>query len=259
MNNRERILEQIESNLYSFYDFLGNEGEIPNYFSSDYSWINAGIEKWPGMIYRINAKIENVNLCIQNLVKQISNQGAPKVMIHNPDAFSETFTGELSSFSFKPFMLWEGMALKLISYKQNYKFKNQLNIEKITNPGNQLNDWIEIVNNELLKSNNAEANLFTKFLWRNEIDMFIGYFNNVPVSTILVYYNNNIAGLYMITTDLKHRAKGFAKQITITGIESAIEKNMEYCILHATKRGEKLYRKLDFNKYCRLVLSYKID
>ena len=88
--------------------------------------------------------------------------------------------------------------------------------------------------------------------------LFLAYWNGKPVSTSLVFTNQNSAGLYYISTLPEYRNKGCGRAITLASMLYAKKCGFKGIALQATPSGEKVYVKAGFKEYCKAEI-YKLQ
>lgn len=103
--------------------------------------------------------------------------------------------------------------------------------------------------------------LFKKIvIKKSEHKLFIGYLNNIPVSTSIAFYNSGLAGIYRIATLPEFRRKGLGRLMTIDLIVRAIDNEYSQSVLHASELGKPIYEKIGFEEiYKRKVMVKQSD
>ena len=66
---------------------------------------------------------------------------------------------------------------------------------------------------------------------------------------IIFFDSNKNAGLHMIGTTPNGRGKGIGTKMTAKLLLEAKANNSENCVLHASKMGENIYKKIGFNSF----------
>lgn len=99
----------------------------------------------------------------------------------------------------------------------------------------------------------ADAAYFTAQLLAvgpQEIKLYIGYYQNQPITCCMaVYYNNNIVHLDCIGTLPQYRRKGLGAMITYKALIDAQSRNYTQAILLASDMGKPMYEKIGFKQY----------
>ena len=88
------------------------------------------------------------------------------------------------------------------------------------------------------------------FEHKNEGDQtaFIGYYKGKLVAISLVCFKQGVAGIYFVGTIKEARGKGIGTAITYAAVKEAQERGYEIVILHASKMGYNVYKKMGFNE-----------
>ena len=79
-----------------------------------------------------------------------------------------------------------------------------------------------------------------------KVDAFIGYVNNTPASTALLFKEADIAGIYWVATATQFRQMGLAEALTAATIEAARQEHYATVILQASKMGYPVYKRMGF-------------
>jgi ribosomal protein S18 acetylase RimI-like enzyme len=87
--------------------------------------------------------------------------------------------------------------------------------------------------------------------------LFLGYIDEKPVATSLLFTNNDTAGIYYVSTLPTHRNQGCGLRITQAAMQVAKNKGFNDISLQATPLGARVYRRAGF-KECCLAEIYKI-
>jgi len=82
---------------------------------------------------------------------------------------------------------------------------------------------------------------------------YIGYLGDTPVSTSSILYSDGVAGLYNVATLQEARGKGAGGMISYVPFMDARERGYRFGILHSTRMGYKVYKRLGFEEICKLV------
>ena len=86
-----------------------------------------------------------------------------------------------------------------------------------------------------------------------DLQHYIGYLGEVPVATSAVLYGEGVAGLYNVATLPEARGKGVGALISYTPFVEAGDRGYEIGILHSTRMGYPVYKRLGFEDVCKLI------
>lgn len=81
------------------------------------------------------------------------------------------------------------------------------------------------------------------------IDSYIGYIEDTPVSTGTIFYSNGVAGIYNVATLPDFQGKGIGVEMMTTMLLKAKLDDIKTTLLHATPAGIRLYEKLGFQTF----------
>ncbi|MCR4623153.1 MAG: GNAT family N-acetyltransferase [Alphaproteobacteria bacterium] len=182
-----------------------------------------------------------------------------------------------NSFHNLPFAWWVGFGNDCAKYKQKlekFGVKNPeiesgmyADIEKISRISDckilhisqvtdliSLRDFIEVYKQIIPTDENSVEKFYLSsapFICEKQslLKLFVGYVNHRPVATGALFLQENIAGVWDITTLSDFRNLGIATNMTYHMLSYA--HNLYNCkigVLTATKSGEKVYRKIGFRK-----------
>jgi ribosomal protein S18 acetylase RimI-like enzyme len=88
----------------------------------------------------------------------------------------------------------------------------------------------------------------------NLFDLYLAYYNNIPVSTILISFVNNIAGIYWLGVLPQYRNKAIASYLTSFSINEIAKKNFKTVISQNLTSSKSLFKKIGFNACGNLPL-----
>lgn len=87
---------------------------------------------------------------------------------------------------------------------------------------------------------------------------YVGYFNEKAVTTGVLVFHANVAGIYFIVTLPEERNRGYATEMMHFLLDRAKKENQAIAILQATEKGKNLYEKIGF-KYCCLFEGFALE
>lgn len=79
-------------------------------------------------------------------------------------------------------------------------------------------------------------------------ELYVGYMDNKPVSTSMLFNGAGVAGIYAIGTLPEARQKGFGAAITLKSLLDARELGYHYSVLFSTHLGYPVYKRLGFRE-----------
>jgi predicted acetyltransferase len=90
---------------------------------------------------------------------------------------------------------------------------------------------------------------------QKNVAMNLGFVDEVPAATSLVIYSNEkkVAAVEQISTLQEHRGRGLGTAITMASLQQMYAHGVETAVLHATKAGERIYKKIGFKAYFGII------
>jgi ribosomal protein S18 acetylase RimI-like enzyme len=81
--------------------------------------------------------------------------------------------------------------------------------------------------------------------------LFIARFDGVPVASALLFFYQDTAGIYFVSTLPGYRRKGIGLALTLATMHAAKQSGFKYCILQSSESGLHVYEQAGFKEYCR--------
>jgi GNAT superfamily N-acetyltransferase len=251
------IVSAIESNLHHFYEFAAARADLELVKEKDYSWVRNRNSAWPNWIFRLNREMLDQDEFIKSLTNRIKNKEIPPFLVTLEPDNPEQFYALAAKYGMKQINRWTGMAIAKEDYKLLPDKDSYNNISEVSN-AEIINDWIDVVNNSLFNSTTLENKIVEELYQKGPLKLYLGYDNNIPVSTAMSFEDSSVAGLYMIATMENHRGKGWGARLTRFAMEKCFQNNVRLIILHASAMGEPLYRKIGFKEYCKFGILWMV-
>ena len=85
----------------------------------------------------------------------------------------------------------------------------------------------------------------------NDIKFYLGYYGEIPVTTVLTINHEGIVGIYGVETLSAYRRKGIGYATSKHALLCAKEAGAQKAILLATDKGKSLYKKIGFQEYAQ--------
>jgi len=258
------ILKEIISESINYYieknldDFYTKSSEHSNYISridENVSWVLAKKADWPDCIFKANFENLNIKNEIFKVKKLIQEGKAPNGWTVGPLTKPKNLGIFLEKCGFSNVYQQVGMAVELKEVADNKTNNIDLIVEKVENEVS-LSQWSDVVS----KVFNLRVDYdLLKFLYLQEdFHFYLGNFKGNYVSTLMLYLSSGVAGLHAVSTLPEYRGKGFGLSISRKVLINALHRGYFIGVLQASALGEKIYKKLGFQKYCQII-SYALD
>ncbi len=252
--NQKVINSYIEKNLDDFYTKCTEHSNFSSHIDDKISWILAKNSEWPDCIFRANFEHLKIGNEIKNIKYLIKKGKAPNGWTVGPLTKPQNLGELLLKNSFSNFYQQAGMALNLKELEQKHFYEDDLLIDVISTE-EPLKRWGTIVSSVFKIKIDFELLRF--LLGKKEAIFYIGYLKEKAVSTLLLYLSSGVAGLHAVSTLPEFRNKGYGLKISRRALMDASNMNYSVGVLQASSLGEKIYRKLGFNKFCD-IMSYEL-
>ncbi|MFX0002967.1 MAG: GNAT family N-acetyltransferase [Candidatus Hodarchaeota archaeon] len=248
--NPESISCYIEKNLDDFYI---KSSEHPNFYSSGnekVSWILAQNADWPDGVFRVNFEHHNIKSEIRKIKDLIKNGITPNAWTVGPLSKPKNLGLKLEKYGFSNVYHQAGMAVELKELKIKPIEEDKLIVQKIQDK-HSLYQWADVVS-DVFKLR-VDFDHLNFLLLEKEAQFYVGYSEKNPVSALLLYLSSGVAGLHAVSTILEYRNRGFGLAISRAALIDAFNMGFYVGVLQASSLGERVYRKLGFQKYCDII------
>lgn len=127
-------------------------------------------------------------------------------------------------------------------------FENQ---HSILNMNDNLNDWIKPLSNAF-ESNFEQTSLYKQTrhkALKNKTNFyhFTLYDDSIPIASLTLSINNNIARIDNVGTHPEYQSQGYAKSLIYFTLNEAKQLNVTHCFLDALPESAPLYERIGFN------------
>jgi hypothetical protein len=121
---------------------------------------------------------------------------------------------KLNELGFKKYGTYTGIALELENYNLK-KIDNKLVIRKVSTKA-EYESFVSIVSNAFsfdFSTTNDFYHLQNFYENPNTVEHYIGYHENIPVTVMTLFINENVVGIYNAATVIKYRKTGFYSEL----------------------------------------------
>lgn len=247
----DNIEVEIRNNLYEFYDCVAQICGIYSERQDHWSVIKNIPKVWPRIIYRINTEIVEQKSSVIFSAK-VKSGSYPELLIAEDENIQQ-IDPFLRMLGFCPFSAWKGMTLTNKFGIVSPQLPEAVKILRCES-SDDIDQWIQIVSSELIAPVQFDKFLLESLIVHSGVDVYMLKYNEIGVSTMLVFNSATSTGLYFIATKKTAQRQGFAKLLIQHVLSQNAQKSKLPVILHATKTGEVLYSKLGFLPFNQFFL-----
>lgn len=248
---------KISENLYALYRATSGIANINICKIGSHEYVRNLNSAWPNMIFNTNLEKSITNDELQALAEEIKKNDLPKTLLLDERIITNDNLICLKQIGFMPVTQWINMTLPIF-VNPDKGLAKEFEIKVIDSENSfRLSEWVAIVKQVLFPKEKLDADIFKFGIDNNIFKLFIGYYNEIPVATTLLYLGEN-AGIYMVATLQEFRKKGLAKAILNEVHSFASNLGYKNTILHSTNMGVKLYQSLGYEQKGKMILFYSL-
>jgi ribosomal protein S18 acetylase RimI-like enzyme len=233
------------NNLYQFYNEIGNNKEYSHHITKSFNTIESSSYSWPRYIYNLMLEDGSEMSRIQEISNLIKLKLLPPFILH----FSKKNILDLDAVyeenGLRKIDVWPIMTMSF-DEKRDFNFFSENFHVKIVKNIDEMADWYSIVKSVLFDNKQLDKEIFYSLFPNNKFIFLLGYFNGKPVSTAMLFFDQTLAGLYMVATKNEERGKGFGNMITIESIQVAKRVGKSGITLQSSRMAYSLYEKIGF-------------
>ena len=249
-SEQEQLLQQMEDNLYHLYEEIAQQAGETNKFDELVKSVNLPNVSWPRTIFDRPTK----EVDFAQVVSKIQGGTLPPfwIMCRREE---EDIHRQLLANGFRHMAQWPGMVLPLDN-RSYPSIGDEIEIVLLSQK-EELKDWLELVNNNLMKTNPLDDSLFQKCFGDISGLQFYGLkVGGQMVSTGLTYLREGMLGLYMLSTDKRHRRRGYTTLLLQHILAAASQQGQRIAGLQASEDGKWVYPKLGFQTICHFDIYW---
>lgn len=249
--------QKIEGNLYGFYTTVARAANLEYQQEEHYSWVRNQSGLWPNYVFNIDLDMLTSKDFIDQLAGRMKLKEIPSIIVNRQPENIESYYEIAGQNGLREIYGWTGMALEKSAFTSRAKQDTDISVMKVSGP-DQVNYWMDIVNTALFNSKSLSLEMTTVLSSINALELYLGLVSDVPVCTILSFHQDEVTGLYMLSTLPEYRGKGYGTQTIISAIENCFGSGAGTIILHASGMGENIYRRLGFKDYCKFGILWMV-
>jgi ribosomal protein S18 acetylase RimI-like enzyme len=252
----DNLIQLVRANHYNFYKEIAENCSIKSGNHGGYKYLMTEQMEWPNMIYDLQLTNDNTIQALENLATVIQSNKVPEFLIIDSAVKNEHFDKSAKLCGFIPIMRWTAMTFQINKTEKIFKLPDDFSISRVNNLKG-LKEWISIVNKVLFSREGIMAEVFAPLIYSDKFSFLLGIYKGIPVSTMLVYYMDETAGIYMASTLSDYSGKGFMTAILNFVENEASRCGFKYLTLEANKQSYKLYSSFGFNHVGNFDIYWK--
>lgn len=200
---------------------------------------------------RFNA--EETPVRVAQLTEMVRTRQVPASWLTDP-ASPDNLASELANQGWTPTPAWAGMALQLQTSLPELPLPAGLTVTRVTDTETLRVATGIYTSQAPPEYQSAFADIFCDLGCGSHLpwSYYLALLHGEPVACSMLYCGAGAAGLYFIATLPDFRRQGIGTAITRHTIQQAQQLGHSLIILQATELGERIYRPLGFEEYCRI-------
>lgn len=248
----------LESNMVAFWSAYGRGSDHLLHTKTNIVWFYSGLQIpiFNGVIFA-KFDLNETDATIKHLQSLIDKKGAPAIWWLGPSSTPEKLGPYLEQQGLISTGESPGMAIELT---------------RITSTPNTMKDFVvkKVNNMEMLELWAHTAAIGSDFpdeaeeLAKLEVSLsdsqykvqhrYIGFLNDIPVSTSAMVLDSGVAGIYAVATIPNARRIGIGEIMTAVPLQQARQNGYKVGILQSSAMGYSLYLKIGFQDVCKFRL-----
>ena len=246
----------IEANLFEYFQYLGRSASVELYDNPNMTGFITGIpHPFMNGVFRIQLTSGDA---IEEALTHFKSRKVPFMWWMGSAAQSADWGKHLEAHGLVYGEDFSGMAADLLALNEDLASPSGLTIEPVGDK-ETLEQW---VNAALIgfglpdNSENACFDLFAGLGFDMPLRNYVGLMDGKPVAASQLFLAAGVAGIYWVATVPEARRQGIGMALTLAPLREARAMGYRISILHPSKMGLGVYRRLGFEEYCKL--SYGI-
>ena len=237
-------IKNIEDNLFSHFKYLPKMLGFNLKQENGVTIINSGLgTSMFNIVCESNISPQNLDQMIHNIIAEFNGQNFAFWL--GPSSKPDNLGKTLSNYGFSKETDEHAMICNLNNLQAKESIAKKLEFKLVEN-AELMQDFIK-----LLEVYDASARPFYEKMTNpsqfEKEKLFIGYEGKTPVVIALLYFQEDIAGIFSLITKEESRGKGYGTEMMNYIMNFAKQKGMTYASLSASSdSGLRIYQRLGF-------------
>lgn len=251
--NENAMLQLVEQNLAEYQIAMGKA--LKSSFlieSADFTGVITDVPFYMyNGVFKSNLDGDQLERAIERVTTAARDNHVPLVWQTTDNSSPKHLVDRLIERGFTHYETEPGMVLDLTTLGQSMRELRDFHIARVST-AEQLQDWVrvwaydgETKLHEQLAAVHSQFLNYSTSLWT----YYVGYQNNTPVATALLFCGTNAAAVHWVVTIPEARRQGIGALMTTRVLEEAKEIGYSNAVLTASPDGLPIYKRLGFIEY----------
>jgi GNAT superfamily N-acetyltransferase len=252
------LIHAIEANLFALFRHFAQWDKAEGGDDAEMLWSLTDIP-FPlfNSVLRARLAPDRVEATIEAAISRCKSRNVPMLWWTGPTTRPPDLGASLTAHGFTHGGEMPGMAADLWALAEESPAAPQLRIEPVGDV-EALERWCEVAGNgfglppfaaQAMCGLMASIGLDAQAPLRN----YLAFWDGEPVAASSIFFGAGVAGIYNVATLPAARRKGIGAAITAAPLREARQNGYRVAILHSSRMGENVYRKLGFEEHCKLA------
>jgi ribosomal protein S18 acetylase RimI-like enzyme len=243
-----------ENNLVGFYRAVGTLQSVQSEVTDQFSIISSSNGFWPQLVYRFHFE-SNTEENLGKLMEEMAHSNCKMLAICNKEEFGNLNQDKLREASVFPVETWSNMEISEMPAEKDFD-NSGFEFRQLTILSD-FSEFTNLVNTGMMTTLKIADDFFAELAQNPQFEFYGLFAENELVSGLVIFTENDIAGLYFIVTKSTFRGKGLAEILIRKTLKRLIEKGTESVVLQAVNKAVNLYSRIGFTAQKKLVILMK--
>lgn len=251
------LVTAIETNLHDLFQMFRYWSQAELHDEVQLLWTITDIP-FPMFNSGLRARLgsSEVDVALEAIIARYRSRNVPMLWWTGPNSTPTNLGAHLEEHGFVHEEDATGMAVDLQTLNEDVPIPTGFTIEKVNDIAS-LREWFRpFLTGFGVPHSFAEAfiDLYDCAIFSAQmpIQAYTGWVNGEPVASSTVYYGGGVAGIYDVATIPAARRQGIGALITLAPLRDARAMGYRVGVLHSSKMGSNVYRRLGFRPYCAI-------
>lgn len=248
------LIAAIEDNLFALIPAFSRWPQAEVYDGAEIKWSITHIP-FPlfNSVFRARLAPQQVDPTIRSVIARGTARQVPVMWWTGPQTQPVDLARHLEANGFMHADHEPGMAVDLMKLNEDCTTLPGASIQQVSD-AETLSRWCQVCATGF-EMPDFVADAMFDFMCHVDLSAsrpYLGWLDGQPVATSLLVLAAGVAGVYNVTTIAEARQKGMGAIMTLTPLCDARATGYRVGILHASKMGVGVHRRLGFQEYCQI-------